>query len=154
MQVNFRNKDFWSGMSLLVIGLVAAWFALGYPMGTVLRMGSGYFPMILSGILCLFGIALILRAAKTTESIEPGWSYRALVILPIAFALFGYLLDRAGFVPAMMLLILGSAIAGSEFSFIEVVGLAIFMTLICSLIFIWGLGLPYPLYVWPPRIGL
>ena len=154
MHVNFKNKDFWSGMMLLVIGLVAGWIAQDYKMGTVMRMGSGYFPTILSGILVLFGLALIARAAKTTDSIQGGWSFRALIILPIAFALFGYLLDRAGFVPAMFVLILGSAIAGSEFKLLEVLGLAIFMTAMCIAIFIYGLGLPYQLVVWPPNFGL
>ena len=154
MRVNFKNKDFWSGIMLLVIGLVAGWIAQDYKMGTVMRMGSGYFPTILSGILVLFGLALIARAAKTTDSIQGGWSFRALIILPIAFALFGYLLDRAGFVPAMFVLILGSAIAGSEFKLLEVLGLAIFMTAMCIAIFIYGLGLPYQLVVWPPNFGL
>lgn len=153
MRVNFKNKDFWSGMMLLVIGLVAGWIAQDYKMGTVMRMGSGYFPTILSGILVLFGLALIARATKTTDSISVGWSFRALIILPIAFALFGYLLDRAGFVPAMTVLILGSAIAGTEFKLLEVLGLTVFMTAMCIGIFIYGLGLPYQLIVWPPNFG-
>jgi hypothetical protein len=154
MRVNFKNKDFWSGAMLAAIGLGAGWMALDYKIGTVLRMGSGYFPMILSGLLVLFGIALMLRAMNTTDSIEGGWSMRALIILPIAFALFGYLLDRAGFVPAILVLIVGSALAGSEFKLLEVIGLAIFMTVASSAIFIWGLGLPYQMVVWPPRFGL
>lgn len=152
MQVNFKNKDFWSGVMLLVIGGGAGLIAQGYPMGTVLRMGSGFFPTALSGILCVFGIMLLLRAVKTTESIEGGWSLRALIILPIAFVLFGFLLDRAGFVPAMLLLVVGSALAGSEFRLIEVVALAVFMTVISIAIFIYGLGLPYQMIVWPPKL--
>ena len=154
MRVNFKNKDFWSGMMLLVIGLGAGLIAQDYKMGTVLRMGSGFFPTILSGILVVFGLMLILRAVKSTDSIEGGWSFRALFILPVAFALFGFLLDRAGFVAAMFLLIFGSAIAGSEFKLIEVLGLAVFMTVICIAIFIYGLGLPYQMIVWPPNLGL
>jgi hypothetical protein len=151
MQVNFRNKDFWSGVMLVVIGLGAGWIAQGYPMGTVLRMGSGYFPTVLSGILCLFGVLLMLRAVKTSESIEGGWSFRALVILPISFALFGFLLDRAGFVPAMLVIVIGSALAGSEFRLIEVLGLAVLMTVLSIGIFIYGLNLPYQMLVWPPN---
>lgn len=152
MQVNLKNKDFWSGVMLLVIGLVAGWIAQGYPMGTVLRMGSGYFPTILSGILIVFGVLLILRSMKTTESIEGGWSLRALIILPIAFALFGFLLDRAGFVPAMFVLVVGSALAGSEFRLFEVLGLAVLMTVLSIAVFIYGLGLPYQMIIWPPRL--
>ncbi len=153
MQVNFKNKDFWSGIMLLVIGIGAASIARGYPMGTVLRMGSGYFPTILSGILVLFGLALLLRSMRTTESIEGGWSARGLIILPIAFALFGFLLDRAGFVPAIFVLVIGSAAAGPEFKILEALGLALFMAVLGVAVFIYGLGLPYQFVVWPPNFG-
>ncbi len=153
MRVNYKNKDFWSGVMLLVIGGGAAYIARGYPMGTVLRMGSGYFPTILSGILALFGVALILRSMRTTESIEGGWSARGLIILPIAFALFGFLLDRAGFVPAILVLVIGAASAGPEFKVLEALGLALFMAALGVAVFIYGLGLPYQFVVWPPNFG-
>jgi hypothetical protein len=153
MPFNVRNKDFWSGMMLIVIGGGAAWIAQDYRMGTVLRMGSGFFPTVLGGILVVFGVALLFRAVKTTESIEPGWSFRALIILPIAFIAFGYLLDRAGLIPALLVLIIGSALAGPEFRLVEVVGVAVLLTVLSIAIFIYGLGLPYPMLVWPPRFG-
>ena len=153
MRVNYKNKDFWSGVMLLVIGGGAAYIARGYPMGTVLRMGSGYFPTILSGILALFGVALILRSMRTTESIEGGWSARGLIILPIAFALFGFLLDRAGFVPAILVLVIGAASAGPEFKVLEALGLALFMAALGVAVFTYGLGLPYQFVVWPPNFG-
>ena len=153
MGINFRNKDFWSGMMLLGIGLGAGYIASGYPMGSVLRMGSGYFPMILSGLLAAFGVALIIRALATSESIAPGWSFKALILLPIVFALFGYLMDRAGFVPAMTVLIFGAALAGNEFKFVEVLLLTIVLTALSIGIFLYGLGLPYQAFIWPPRFG-
>ncbi len=153
MQLNYKNKDFWSGIMLLAIGIGAGLIAQGYPMGSVLRMGSGFFPTVLAGILCVFGILLILRASKSSETIEGGWSLRALILLPLAFGMFGFLLDRAGFVPAMLVLIVGSALAGSEFRLIEVVSLAILLTVLGIGIFIYGLGLPYPIIVWPPKLG-
>jgi hypothetical protein len=153
MKVDLRNKDFWSGVMLLAIGLGAGAIAQGYNLGTVLRMGSGFFPTILSGILCVFGIMLMLRAVKTTEKIEGGWSLRALIALPLAFALFGFLIDRAGFVPAILVLVIGSAMSGSEFRLFEVVGLAVLLTVLGVGIFIYGLGLPYQIFIWPPRLG-
>lgn len=153
MRLNYRNMDFWSGLMLAVVGLVALLIARDYPMGTVLRMGSGYFPTILSGLLIVFGVVLMLRAVNTSESIEGGLSLRALIILPTALCLFGYLLDRAGFIPAMLVIIFGSALAGREFRFLEVLGLAVGLTAASVLIFIIGLGLPYPLYVMPKIPG-
>ena len=46
-------------------------------------------------------------------------------MLPLSLVLFGLLMEYAGFVPALMVLIVGSAAAGSEFKLIEVLLLAI-----------------------------
>jgi hypothetical protein len=51
----------------------------------------------------------------------------------------------AGFIPALAALIFGSASAGREFKFIEVLLLTLVLTGISVAVFIWGLGLPYPL---------
>ena len=56
-------------------------------------------------------------------------------------------MDRAGFVPALIVLIFGSAAAGTEFKLLVVLLLAIGLTAFCVALFIWGLGLPYPLLV-------
>ena len=96
-----------------------------------------------------FGVVLMVRALRTSESIEGGLSLRALLILPVALCLFGFLLDRAGFIPAMLVIVIGSALAGREFRFLEVLALAVFLTVVSVGIFIFGLGLPYPLYVIP-----
>ncbi len=139
------NKDFWSGALLIAIGGGAAWVARGYPMGTALRMGAGYFPIILGCLLAAFGAVLMLKSVRSTARIEPGWSLRGLIVLPLVLAAFGYLLERAGFIPAMAVLVFGSAAAGRDFKFLEVFGLYIVLTLLCAAVFIWGLGLPYPL---------
>ena len=54
---------------------------------------------------------------------------------------------RIGFIPALLVLIVGSALAGKEFRLIEVLLLAIGLTAFSVALFIWGLGLPYPLLV-------
>jgi hypothetical protein len=59
---------------------------------------------------------------------------------------FGLLMEHAGFIPALIVLTFISA-AGSEFKFIEVLLMAIGLTVGSWALFIWGLGLPYPLIV-------
>jgi len=66
-------------------------------------------------------------------------------VLPLATVAFGYLMEEAGFIPAMLVLIPFSAAAGREFKLIEIVLLTIGLTILCTLMFIKGLGLPYPL---------
>ena len=57
-----NGKDFWAGMMYLGFGLYFAIYARNYNMGTALRMGPGYFPIVLSWMLVLFGGVVIARA--------------------------------------------------------------------------------------------
>jgi hypothetical protein len=139
------SKDFWGGLMLVAVGVAAALIARGYPFGTALRMGPGYFPTVLGGILALFGLYLVAKSLRHREPIEGGWSLRALVILPLALILFGILMDRAGFIPALAVLIFGSAAASREFRLVEVAALTVCLIAFCVAVFVWGLGLPYPL---------
>jgi Tripartite tricarboxylate transporter TctB family len=148
MQLEFRNnKDFWAGAMLIGTGAGAMIIARSYSFGTSLRMGPGYFPSVLGGLLVLFGLYLVVVGLRSNEKIEGNWSLRALIILPLALVLFGLLMEYAGFVPALLALIFGSAAAGSEFRLGEVLLLSIGLTIACVALFIWGLGLPYPLLV-------
>ena len=140
------SKDFWSGVMLIAIGATALYIGRDYPFGTALRMGAGFFPLVLSAVLVLFGVYFVVRGLRSSDSIEGGWSPRALVILPLSFVLFGVLMQHAGFVPALFVLVVGSAAAGTEFKLVEVLLLAGLLTVLCVALFIWALGLPYPLF--------
>ena len=74
-------------------------------------MGPGYFPTVLGGILILFGLYLVVAGLRSNEKIKGSWSLRAMIVLPLAFVLFGVLMTHAGFVPALLVLIFGSALA-------------------------------------------
>jgi hypothetical protein len=139
------NKDVWAGLLLLVVGAGAILVAREYPFGTALRMGPGYFPVMLGALLILFGVAILAAGLRRGERIAGSWSLRALVVLPLSLVLFGLLMQHAGFVPAMLVLIFGAAAAGTEFRFVEVLLFALGLTALAVAVFVWGLGLPYPL---------
>ena len=142
-----QNKNFMSGIFFIGTGALGIFMAQDYPMGTALRMGPGYFPIVLSGMLILFGIYCLVQGLLKPEPLPGNWSVRALTILPIATVVFGLLMEHAGFIPALIALVLISAYAGSEFKFMEVLMLAVGLTIGSWALFIWGLGLPYPLIV-------
>lgn len=147
MKMDIRNnQDFWCGLMFMVVGAVAIVAAWDYPFGTTLRMGPGYFPVMLSGIMILFGLIILLKGLRQSEKIQGNWSIRALIILPISLALFGILMEVAGFIPALIALIFISAASGSEFKLKEVLVLTAILVAIAWTVFIWGLGLPYPMF--------
>jgi hypothetical protein len=140
-----NNKDFWAGLVFAGTGAAAMLIARHYPFGTTLRMGPGYFPRVLGGILVLFGLYVMARGLRINGKIQGNWSVRALIVLPLSMVLFGIMMEYFGFLPALVTLVFGSAAASREFKFIEVLLLTLMLTLLSVALFIWGLGLPYPL---------
>ncbi len=140
-----KNKDFWAGMMLIAIGAAALFIARDYRFGSALRMGPGFFPTILSVILIAFGVCITAVGLRSGEKIEGNLSLRAFLLLPLSLILFGVLMDLAGFIPALAVLVFVSAASGREFRSIEVLALTTVLTVASVALFIWGLGLPYPL---------
>jgi uncharacterized membrane protein len=139
------NKDVWAGLLLVAIGAAAMFLARNYGFGTALRMGPGFFPIILGALLIVFGLYMLGSGLRQPEKIAGSWSLRALIILPLALVLFGVLMEHGGFVPAMLVLIFASATASTEFRFVEVLLFSIGLTALSVVVFVWALGLPYPL---------
>ena len=139
------KKDLWAGLLLIVIGAVAVGIARNYPFGSALRMGPGYLPVVLGALLIVFGLAILATGLAGGEKLQGAWPWRALIVLPLSLALFGFLVDRAGFVPAMMVLIFGAASASHEFRPLEALLLSAGLTAVAAAVFVWALGLPYPL---------
>ncbi|HEX6002591.1 MAG TPA: tripartite tricarboxylate transporter TctB family protein [Burkholderiales bacterium] len=147
MKLEWRNnRDFWSGVMFMFIGLGAIFMARDYPVGSALRMGPGYFPVALGGILFLMGLYVMVQGLIKNEKIQGNWSLRALAVLPLAIVVFGMMVETAGFVPALIVLTLVSAAAGREFKLTEVVMLAVLLAACSVALFIYALGMPYPLF--------
>jgi Tripartite tricarboxylate transporter TctB family len=140
-----ENKDVWAGLFLIAVGVVAVVIAHNYTFGTALRMGPGFFPTVLGGFLILSGLYILASGLRGGDTLAASWSLRALFVLPLALVLFGVLIDRAGFIPAMLVLIFGSGFAGTDFRLVELLLFSVLLTALCAIVFVWALGLPYPL---------
>jgi len=142
------NKDFFAGLLFIAIGVFAMVMAQNFPMGSAVRMGPGYFPRVLSGIMIAFGLYVMVRGLIKGEKIEGAWGIRPLVLVTLGLVAFGFIMERLGMVPALFALFFISALGGHEFKFKEVLILASVMTVAAWGIFIYGLGLPYRLFWW------
>lgn len=140
-----HNKDFLAGLLLLGFGTLGMYLALDYPFGSSLRMGPGYFPRVLAGIIIGFGVLVMVRGILSNERVKGVWGVRALLLISLAFILFGWIMDRYGMIPALIVMFLVGARAGHEFKLIEVVILTVLMSIFAVGLFVYGLGLPYQL---------
>jgi putative tricarboxylic transport membrane protein len=143
-------RDFWAGLLFGGFGLfMSIYAATHYKLGTAVRMGPGYFPTWVGGIVALCGLALAIGALRVQGPPVPPLYWRpALFVLGASIA-YGYLLKPLGLVLATVLIVLVSAAGGHEFRWRETLALAIALALFSLGVFVYGLGLPFPL--WPER---
>ena len=145
------ERDFWSGLMFLVVGIVFAVGARNYPLGVSARPGPGYFPLLLSIIMAILG-AIVLFKALTIET-EGGdkigsIAWKPLVIIVAAIAVFGAAITPLGMVVTIPILIFITSLAGDEFGWKGVLANSIVLTFGSWVIFIWGLKLTIPLWPW------
>jgi hypothetical protein len=144
MTVNIR--DIGAGLIFIAIGILFGLGALGLELGTALRMGPGYFPLVLAGILVVLGLVILAQAFghPTTGRLAVPW--RGLVLILAAPVVFGLTVRGLGLVPAVMLVVLISAFASRRMSVPLALALTVALTLFCVLVFSFGLGLPLRLF--------
>ena len=139
------SKDFWSGVIFLAVGLASVGFARNYPTGTTMRMGPGYFPAVLGGLLALIGLTLMVRALLQSGAPVERLAYGKLALVTASNVLFALLLRRLGLAGALILLVVVSAYASKLFRWPVVLALAVGLAVGSSIIFVWLLGLPIPI---------
>ena len=147
------QKDFWSGLMFVAVGLGFAWGATNYSFGSSARPGPAYFPFGLGVLMAIMGARVWFSSITVeTEDGDPIGSiaWKPLVIITGSVVMFGFLLPKLGLLISLPLLIIVSALAGDEFHWKDSVISVVVLTLGSWLIFIKGLNLVLPL--WPSFI--
>jgi Tripartite tricarboxylate transporter TctB family len=140
-------KDFWSGVMFCGFAVVAILAARGYSPGTAGKMGPGYFPLLLGGLLAALGGILIARSVVLSGEPVPRLQLLPLAIIAAAVCLFGVLIEPLGLVVSLAVLTLVSAWAGAQFRLMETLALAAALIVFSVGVFVYALGLP--LNIWP-----
>ncbi|HJX17698.1 MAG TPA: tripartite tricarboxylate transporter TctB family protein [Acidiferrobacterales bacterium] len=141
-----RNpKDFWSGLLFLGVGGAVVLLARNYQLGSALKMGPGYFPTALGGLLAVVGLIAVARSfIRPGTAIEP-FHWRLLLIVLGATLLFGVLVRNAGLIAAVAVLVLTAAAASVYFRWRVAIALAVGLVIFSVIVFVKALGLPMPL---------
>ena len=152
------QKDFFSGLMFLLVGLAFAWGAGSYSVGTGARMGPGYFPMVLGFLLAGLGLVITITSlvVETIDGDPIGsFSWKPLVFIIAGNLVFGASigglpsigLPPMGLIFGIFALTFVSSNAGEEFNFKEVLILSIILSVLSYAAFILLLKLQFP--VWP-----
>jgi hypothetical protein len=139
-------RDFWAGLMFIAFGLFFVIVAqVNYQMGTAVRMGPGYFPTVLGGMLAVLGGIVLFDSFVLTGTPVPTFHFRPLIFILISSLAFAYLLKPLGLVLASVALIFISAFGGHEFKWKEVAILSVVLVVFAVVVFVKGLTLPFPI---------
>ena len=138
------SKDLWSGLVFIAFGLLAMALARGYAMGHVGRMGPGYFPTALGGMLAVIGLVLIVQAFLSSGEAVTGFAWRKAALVLVASGLFGITVEGLGLAASIVLLVMISGLASERFRFWPYLTLAVGLSAFSVLTFVTLLGLPIP----------
>lgn len=131
-----------AGLLFIGFGLFFGIQAWMMPLGTAFRMGPGYFPFVLSGILILLGGVIIASAVRTESEGIGRIAWRGMFFILAAPVLFGLLLRGLGFVPAIFVAALVASFASSKIRPLHALALSAALAAFSTATFIYGLGLP------------
>ncbi|MFW5680107.1 MAG: tripartite tricarboxylate transporter TctB family protein [Pseudomonadota bacterium] len=136
-----------AGIVLIVIGAAVLWLASDYRVGTLRRLGPGFFPLLLGAALVVVGLVLPFApdADRARRFVLARSDLRAAACVLGGILVFVPVLEASGVLPASFLATLVVSFATPHVAFTKRVVAAAAVALICALLFVQGLGMPLPL---------
>ena len=148
-----KRKNVLAGLMFIFVAAFGLWLSRNYPVGTALRMSTGYVPRLLCWL--LMGLGAIVAGAgldgdRCGDGPSEGGALRRLwpvIVVTAALIAFGLTLERIGLFLAIVLMVAIASLATRDLKPWEALAAAAGLILLSWAIFILGLGLPIPL--WP-----
>ena len=154
--MTINRKDATAGALFIVLGLgfgLNAWLTLD--LGTNLRMGPGYFPLLLSGALLLLGVAVLFHAFSIEDEPWGHIPWRGMFFILLGPIAFGLTLGGLGLVPALAIIAFITSFASIRVGPLLAIAMTVGLTIFCVAVFSWGLGTPIRLFgPWMQVVGL
>ncbi len=144
------RPDLMAGATFVVLGLAFAIGGSRYDVGTALRMGSGYVPLLLGGILTVLGLIIV---AASFRGVDPAvadagrgpipWQRMGLLLGSILF--FGFTVGGLGLGPSLFVTTFLAALAGHGTKPVKALLIAAGLTALCLVVFVALLQLRLPI---------
>ncbi len=139
------NKDVLAGALFILVGATGLWLGQDYAIGTAFRMGPGYFPRVLCGLLVLVGAIVALKGVIAGGERPDPIHWRPLIMVTLAVLAFGGMIGNFGLLPAAAVVVFLGATGGPEFRLLEGVIVATLLTAAAIAIFKFGLAMTMPI---------
>lgn len=147
-QFGIRNpQDFFGGLALVILALVALWATRELPGQQGFAFGPGTSPRLFAVLLGLVGAGIMVHGLLVLGPPLERWAIRGPLFVTAAVMVFAATIRPLGLVIATFLLVVVSAFGTAEVRWKETVIWAIALTAFCSVLFPYGLNLPMQL--WP-----
>lgn len=145
-QITLRGSaDLYLGVLLLLISGVVIWYISGLEIGTIRRMGSGFFPMALALILGGFGLVLAIRGVVTNGIGAGAITPRPLLLILLSFVVFALLVDRIGLILAIFAQIAVAHFASDETKIYQSIIFGAVLAVLSAGVFVGLLNMPVEL---------
>jgi putative tricarboxylic transport membrane protein len=145
------RKDVLAGAMFMAVALLGLWVSREYPVGTALRMGTGYVPRLLCWLLLALGAVVLIGGLRGGPAgpadTQARFAWRPLLFVAGSLVLFGLALERLGLVVSILLLVVTGALASRMLRPVETLVAALVLIALSWGIFIFGLGLT--IRTWP-----
>jgi predicted MFS family arabinose efflux permease len=139
-----KDRNLARGLFLMAVSLAFGLTAFKYPIGDFARAGPGLFPVLISSLLLLIGIATVVRS-RFVEKAELSLNPRNISIILGSLIGFAVVTMYVNMFAAIVFMVFFATMAGSTYSWKRNVKIAIGLCLMAT-VFAKLLGMNLPLY--------
>ncbi len=145
--MKFNAEEFAAGMIFVAIG---SWFAVtaffNLKMGTVFRMGPGYFPMVLSTLVITLGLLIAIRGMGIKPAGLGRIPWRGIILIGLAPLVLAVCARSLGMFPSVMLSSFLATFASQRMRAVQSLLLSAAIAGACVAIFVYGLHVQIPIF--------
>ena len=141
-------RDVVSGAVVVATGAVFLSVGWNLPVGTASRMGSGYFPTMLSLLMIALGLAIIVNTLRQprNERTEVSFPRVSLALIMGSIVFFAVALKGLGLFVTLFISTLAAASASRYARWRASMMLALVVSAFCVVVFVYALGLQIPVF--------
>jgi putative tricarboxylic transport membrane protein len=140
-------RDFWGGLVLIAVGILAIWASRDLPGQRGFAFGPGTAPRLFAGLLVGLGALVALVGLVTDGPRIEKYKIRGPVLVIVGILAFAGMIRPLGMVIASYVTFIIAILGSKEMRVLESIIAAAVMTVFCVLLFVYLLNLPFQL--WP-----